>query len=148
MALDPVLATLVGSALAGEPGLAKELTAICRRESHCRLVGAHAGDASAGPLMRKKAMARGWLDPECVWHRGDGRRFSTRGIYGMSAAYSLRFVDACMPPEVLDVPVVSAYVAAKRSRFMCDRHGACTRQQRHRRWVGAAKYDRRQRREG
>lgn len=145
IAFNPLLGTVVGAALAGEPQLSKELTRICRRESHCRLVGAHVGDLGAGPVMARKAKARGWLQPDCVWHRGDATRFSTRGIHGISAAYSLRFVDVCLPPEVLDIPLVSAYIAAKRSRFMCERHGACTRKERHRRWVGAAKYDRQQR---
>ena len=145
IAFNPLLGTVVGAALAGEPQLSKELTRICRRESHCRLVGAHVRDVWAGPVMAKKAKARGWLQAECFWHRGDATRFSTRGIHGMSAAYSLRFVDTCLPPEALDIPLVSAYIAAKRSRFMCERHGACNRKERHRRWVGAAKYDRQQR---
>ncbi|MEM6994393.1 MAG: hypothetical protein AAF721_28015 [Myxococcota bacterium] len=142
LAFDPVLATLVGSLVAGEPQLAKELLSICRRESHCRPVGAHVKDMPAGPTMHRKAMARDWLADDCIWHRGDPYRFSTRGVHGISAAYSLRFVGRCLPPEALDIPIVSAYAAAKRSRFMCDRHGACDRQQRHRRWVGTAKYDR------
>lgn len=143
IAFDPVLATVLGTLLAGEPGLAPELLSICRRESHCRPVGAHPGDRPAGPTMYRKAMARGWLSEACVWHGGDPYRFSTRGVHGLSAAYSMHFVAKCVPPEALDIPLVSAFAAARRSRFMCERHGACNRQQRHRRWVGTAKYDRR-----
>lgn len=144
IAFDPPLATVVGTLLAGEPRLARELLAICRRESHCRAVRAHVRDMQAGPIMFKKAMARGWLSEACIWHGGDRHRYSTRGVHGISAAYSLRFVGVCLPPEALDIPLVSAYAAARRSRHMCERHGACTRHERHRRWVGSAKYDRRQ----
>ncbi len=143
VALDPVASTHVGPWLVGEPDLADELMAICRRESHCRWVGAHHDDASAGRSMRRNAMRVGWLDPSCAWHHGDPRRFSTRGIHGMSAAYTLRFVGSCVPPEVLDVPLVSAIAATRRMQAQCHDHGACTPGERRRLWAGAAKYDRR-----
>jgi hypothetical protein len=142
MALDPVASSHLGPWLVGEPELAGELMAICRRESHCRWVGAHDKDASAGPSMRRNALRVGWLDPACPWHHGDPRRFSTRGIHGMSAAYTLRFIGACVPPEVLDIPLVSATAAALRMQAQCRDHGACTRAARQRFWAGAAKYDR------
>jgi hypothetical protein len=140
--LDPVGSSWLAAVWVGEPQLAQELVATCRRESHCRLVGGHEQDASTGAVMRRKAMAVGWLDEECGWHAGAGRRFSTRGVHGMSAAYTLRFVGECLPPEVLDVPFVSALAAARRMQAQCRDHGACSRAARHRLWMGAAKYDR------
>ncbi len=139
---DPVVATVLGAWLAGEPDFADELLQICRRESHCRIVRAHPRDRRAGPAMRRGALRVGWLDPECPFVEGDGRRFSTRGIHGLSAAYSLRFLGSCLPPEVLDVPLLSAIAATKRSRHMCRRQRACTKEERRRQWIGAAKYDR------
>jgi hypothetical protein len=139
--LEPVLATVLGAWLAGEAELADELVEICRRESHCRFVGAHVRDRPAGPRMRRNALRVGWLDAACPFVAGDGRRFSTRGVHGLSAAYSLRFLGDCVPPELLDVPLFSAIAAARRSRNMCVRHRACTPEERHRRWVGAGKYD-------
>jgi hypothetical protein len=142
MLFDPVASSWLAAAFVGEPRLGAELVATCRRESHCRLVGAHEQDSSVGSLMRRKALAVGWLDPACEWHDGSGARFSTRGAHGMSAAYTLRFVGDCLPPEVLDVPIVSALAAARRMQAQCKSHGACTRAARHRMWMGASKYDR------
>jgi hypothetical protein len=91
--------------------------------------------------MYRNAMRVGWLDPTCTFHRGDPSRFSTRGVHGLSAAYSLHFVGGCVPPEVLDVPLVSAIAAARRAREQCTRHGACTTEARRRLWIGAGRYD-------
>jgi hypothetical protein len=92
--------------------------------------------------MRRAALRVGWLDGRCPFTEMDGREFSTRGVHGLSAAYSLRFLGECVPPQALDLPLLSAFAAARRSRNMCLRHGACTREARHRRWVGPGKYDR------
>jgi hypothetical protein len=142
--LEPVGSSMMGAAMLGEPELGIELVSICRRESRCRPIGAHAVDAWAGPLMHRKAMKVGWLDESCPFHHGRAERFSTRGIYGLSAAYTLRFLGGCLPPEVLDVPLVSAFAATLRSKHMCKKHGACTREGRRRQWAGARRYDRRQ----
>jgi hypothetical protein len=139
--LDPFVGTMLGAWLAGEPQLADELVQICERESHCRFVGAHGRDRAAGPAMLRSALRVGWLDAACPFVFGDGRRFSTRGVHGLSAAYSLRFLGDCVPPELLDLPLFSAIAAARRSRNMCTHHAACTPEARYRRWVGAGKYD-------
>jgi hypothetical protein len=143
--VDPVTSSALAAGLVGEPGLAPELVHICRRESHCRWVGAHPQDAWAGGLMQRKALRVGWLDRACRHHRGAPERYSTRGAHGLSAAYSLRFLGACMPPEVLDIPLVSALAAARRAKRQCRAQGACTPASRHRLWVGARRYDRRTR---
>jgi hypothetical protein len=64
-----------------------------------------------------KAVAVGDIDPErCRWHdRGDPRDWSTRGAFGHVAAYALKYLP-CSPPWVLDVPIVSAWVAVQRLR--------------------------------
>lgn len=133
---------MLGAVLAGQPELGPELVDICRRESKCRIVGAHRRDVHAGSSMYRNAMRVGWLDPQCIFHHGDPDRFSTRGIHGMSAAYTLRWL-ACAPPEMLDVPFVSAVAASRRAEHQCRKHGACDRTARHRQWVGPVEYDRR-----
>jgi hypothetical protein len=140
LAFEPRAASALAALLVGQPTLAPELTAICRRESHCRIVRAHTEDAWAGVVMRRNALRVGWLDPRCRFHHGDPTRFSTRGSHGLSAAYSLRFVAPCVPPEVLDIPLVSAIAAARRARAQCRHHGACTVEARHRLWIGAARH--------
>jgi hypothetical protein len=143
---DPVTSSAVAAVVVGQPELAPELVEICRRESHCRWVGMHAPDAWAGTRMFRNALRVGWLDPRCGFHRGARERFSTRGVHGLSAAYSLRFVGGCLPPEVLDVPLVSAIAAARRAREQCRRYAACTTESRRRMWIGAGRYDRLRRR--
>lgn len=139
---DPTTSSAIAAVMVGQPELAPELVGICRRESHCRLVGAHEADAWAGATMYRNAVRVGWLDPRCKFHHGARTRFSTRGVHGLSAAYSLHLVGGCVPPEVLDVPFVSALAAARRAREQCRRHGACTVEARRRLWIGATRYDR------
>lgn len=154
LSLGPREATLAGAGAAGWPDFAPELLTICKRESpghDCdRTVGIHGNDAS-GAVRRfyTKAVARGWLDPAgCPEHRAvtfeEMQRFSVRGPHGLAAAYSLRFLPSeCVAPEVLDIPFVSALVATRRARAMCERHNACDRAARHNLWVGAATGQRR-----
>lgn len=109
-----------------------------------RTVGAHGNDAhEATRRFYEKAVARGWLDPElCPEHRAatheEMKRFGVRGSHGLAAGYSLRFLTGeCVAPEVLDTPLISAFVATRRAMEMCERRGACTREERHVHWVGA-----------
>jgi len=141
--VDPAASSAVGALIVGAPELAPELVGICRRESHCRWVGVHPADAWAGRLMQRKALQVGWLDRRCHHHLGAGDRYSTHGVHGLSAAYSLRFIPACVPPEILDIPLVSAVVAARRAAHQCTTKAACTAAARHRQWVGARRFDRR-----
>lgn len=146
--LAPRDATLVGASMAGWPEFAPELLSICKRESPgntCeRTVGAHGNDAhEATRRFYEKAVARGWLDPAgCPEHRAETheemKRFGVRGSHGLAAGYSLRFlIGPCVAPEVLDTPLISAFVATRRAMEMCERRGACTREERHVHWVGA-----------
>jgi hypothetical protein len=135
--LEPASASVVAGNLVGDAHLATELVAICDRESNCEPVGLHERDQWAGSIMYRKALRVGWLDLRCPFHLGDSTRFSVRGPHGMSAAYTLRFLGACLPPEILDVPIVSALAAALRAQYQCERYGACNRKSRHRLWRGA-----------
>jgi hypothetical protein len=67
-----------------------------------------------------------------------------RGVHGLSAAYSLWHLGPCLAPELLDLPFMSAVIAARRATYQCEAPHlrACTREASHRLWVGAAKYDR------
>lgn len=122
----------------------RELVGIARRESHCQPVGIHDRDRSAARLMYRKARRKGLLRSDCPHHEGHYSRFGVRGGHGLSAAYTMRFLP-CMPPEVLDIPIFSAYAAMKRMQAACKRYGACDKQSRRRLWAGARNYDRRNR---
>lgn len=149
--LPPEPATRAGAAMAGRVDLADELVAICRRESPgsaCdTLVGLHPPAKNPAAGMYRKAVRSGWLGTcalNTATSAADRGRFGVRGVHGMSAAYSLWHLGPCLAPEVLDVPFLSAVVAARRATYQCraPHLRACTREARHRLWVGAAKYDR------
>lgn len=147
LTLEPREATLAAAEFAGAPELGRELLKICKRESpgyDCRQrVGLHQNNTPrAAARFYRKAVARGWLDPEhCPEHRAETpdemRRFAVRGNHGLAAAYSLRFLATrCTPPEALDNPFLSALAAARRAQQMCAEHGACTPAERHDLWTG------------
>lgn len=111
LALDVRAATLVGAALAGEPDLGPRLVEVARRESRLELVSVHAVDSQWSARVRP---------PGCS---GDG--WSTRGAHGMMAAYALPHLPRALrcSPWVLDLPLVSAYAAARRARsWQCRQH--------------------------
>ena len=110
-----------------------------------RTTGRYAGtaihdiDAWAGKKNYKKAVARGWLDPQnCVYHRDDGtpvgpgRRpydsWSSRGPYEGMVHDKIRFLPVtCFPVELTDVPLISAIMAAEHAKEVCARHGRSNR---------------------
>jgi hypothetical protein len=102
------------------------LAHVCARESRCTPVGIHSGDAHHGKTVYANAVRAGWLDRGCIFHHGSPERFSTRGTAGLMAGYHLRFLPGCLPPEVLDLPLVSAYVAHRKAESeACSRHPRC-----------------------
>lgn len=147
---DPVLATRIGATLAGHPEFADELVEICKRESPgntCAtpIVGIHSNnrhiDVSAA---YRKAISYKYLylHPQCPLHTADVHttdvlRFGVRGAHGLMAAYSVRYLGPCVAPEVLDVPLISAYAATLRAAAHCDRSKACSKSARRTMWVGA-----------
>lgn len=151
LTLPPEPASRAGAAMVGRPDLADELVAICRRESPgsgCdEAVGLHPPTKNPVQAMYRKAVAKGWLGTcpiNTARDHHDRERFGVRGVHGLSAAYSLWHLGPCLAPELLDLPFMSAVVAARRATYQCEAPHlrACTRQARHRLWVGAAKYDR------
>lgn len=128
--LSPAQQTRLGAMLAGRGDLARELVSVCKRESSCRWVRVHRGDVWAGALAKAKALRVGWLSPWCPWTWLPAREYAVRGSHGLMAAYSMRFLG-CLPPHVLDIPLVSAFVAAKRATNQCERYGACDRSSRY-----------------
>ncbi|HKY50821.1 MAG TPA: hypothetical protein VJP45_06155 [Candidatus Limnocylindria bacterium] len=92
--LDVRVASYLGAALAGEPEMGRCISTIAWRESRHELVSVHADDS-----WMQRSLGEGW---------------STRGAHGMVARFSL---PGWWPwPSVLDVPLVSAYVATRRAR--------------------------------
>lgn len=115
-----------------DPTERAQLLAIGWRESRLRAVGRHKVDAlprgwtgpgltiarSVGARAWARAVQRGLLRPDqCPLHQlGDASGWSTRGPWGLVAAYSVPYLPGCWPPWALDVPVVSAWVALQRLR--------------------------------
>ena len=136
LALSPRAAAHV---VTHRPEEQRQLVAIGWRESRLRRVGRHKVDAlprgwtgpgltiarSVGARAWARAVQRGLLRPDrCPLHaRGDASSWSTRGPWGLVAAYSVPYLPGCWPPWVLDLPVVSAWVAVQRLR-VAGRRGA------------------------
>ena len=111
------------------PDDAPTLRAIAYRESRGRWLGRHKADerpqgwTGDGDQAARRVGGRAWaravqagiLRPDrCPFHqRGDARDWSTRGAFGHVAAYAMPYLP-CLPPQVLDIPIVSALVAARR----------------------------------
>lgn len=101
-----------------KPQIAKKLRRICFRESRCRAVGVHKGDAQlaykdgwAGQVKMKH------IDPKCQPYRKD--QWATRGAFGLSAVSHWAYMPKCYQPEWFDVPLVSAWVAANKYMKRC-----------------------------
>jgi hypothetical protein len=137
MASSPSASAHTAAAAVGEPGMEVELLRICKRETvgpgrgECRAVSVHAIDSGHSRGVHTRAVAVGWLSPGCQPYGGGG--WSTRGPWGLMAAYNLKWVGVpCLPPWVLDVPLVSATAAARKLKAHCEtpknkRHPATTR---------------------
>jgi len=130
-ALHPVPSAHLASRVVGEPGMEVELLRICRRESRCQRVGIHAVDAWASPRVYTRAVEAGWVSPGCQPYQPG--EWSSRGAWGLMAAYNLKWAGVqCLPPLALDVPLVSAVIAARKLKAHCEtperrRHPAITR---------------------
>lgn len=114
-ALEPVPAAHVAAWLVGVP--AGELVRVCQRESRCRRVGAHETDLHLDGYGGQVRL--GHLDPRCQAHGGRPYRWTTRGPWGLSAPSHWQYLPACYQPEWLDVPLVSAMVAARKYQHEC-----------------------------
>lgn len=113
--LDVKAATFAAAKAIGRPDLGPVVARIALRESRGNPgTHVHAGDSWASHRVWSRAVAKGWLDPEC---QPDGDGWSTRGAHGLMAAYSLRYLPElrCPGPEVLDDHEVSALAAVRRA---------------------------------
>lgn len=115
LSLPPVPAAHVAAAAWGVP--AHALLRICDRESRCQPVSVHADDAH---LSR-----RGWLSQVRLghlrpWCQPYAPGWAARGAWGLSAASHHRALPPCYPAAVLDWPIVSAFVAARKWALECE----------------------------
>lgn len=122
---DPSTAAGFAAAAWGRPDIADDLRAVCYRESRCRAIGVHEIDRHLSSIGWRGQVSLGHLDPECQPYR-DGQ-WATRGAWGLSAASHWNYLPPCYPPEVLDIPIVSAWIAAQKYIALCDdtRAGWC-----------------------
>lgn len=132
VSLEPVTAAHVVAYAHGRPGLADGLVEVCRRESRCLRIGPHKIDADLDPSDGYRGQVRlGHLRPWCQRYRENA--WHTRGAFGLSAASHHAYLFPCYPPEILDVPLVSAWVAARKMLARCstsDRARWCPRRAR------------------
>jgi len=117
--LDPRTAAMAVSIMFGRPDIAPRLVEICQRESRCQPIGVHERDAHLSRAGYRSQVRLGHLDPSC--QRPSPRKWATRGAFGLSAASHWAYLPACYQPHWLDVPLVSAYVAAAKYLRRCDR---------------------------
>lgn len=117
--VGPQLAALIMALALGHPEISDELVGICMRESRCSDVGIHVGDAYMSPEGWHGQVGLGHLDPSCQPHELGA--WATRGAWGLSAAAHWRYLPRCYSPAVLDVHLVSAWVAARKYLARCHR---------------------------
>ena len=119
LALPPKPAAWIAALAVGRPDITPALVAVCRRESRCKPLGEHAIDAHMSRTSWGGQVQLGHLDPVCQPYGGGG--WATRGAWGLSAASHWRYLPDCYTPEALDIPLVSAFVAARKYLRHCDR---------------------------
>ena len=102
---------------------AEALLRVCHRESRCTAVGEHRIDAHLSTASYWGQVRLGHLDPRCQ----DPGGWATRGAWGLNASAHWQYLPPCYQPQWLDVPIVSAVVAAQKWERVC-------RGKRRRRW--------------
>jgi hypothetical protein len=117
--LGPEAAIERAADIVGRPDIVPALLEVCRRESRCQAIGVHAVDAHHRASSYVGQVRLGHLDASCQ-ERGDLWRWGTRGMMGLNAADHWEYMPACYQPEVFDVPIVSALVAARKYLRRCD----------------------------
>lgn len=130
-ALDPNEAAAVVAL--GDEATELHLLRICWRESRCQRIGVHVTDERSDGWGGQVRL--GHLDARCQAHgpRRPPYRWTTRGAWRLSAPAHWHYLPACYQPEWLDVPIVSAMVAARKIHRECS--GARNRKRR-RSWCG------------
>lgn len=113
------------TALHGKPEYAPILRRICWRESRCKPLSLHSIDRKYSSLVWRNSVRLRRLRPrKCAFHR-DPHQWSTSGPFGLMRGYHWQFLgNPCLPPWVLDIPFVSAYVAYQKLSKGCK--DSCT----------------------
>lgn len=119
VALPPTPSAWVAALILGRPEIAPALVRVCERESRCERVGIHERDAWLSHRSWGGQVQLGHLDARCQ-PRGPGRRWATRGAWGMNAADAWPYMPACYEPESLDVPIVGTFAAGGFYLARCD----------------------------
>lgn len=117
--LPPKPAAHVAAWAVGHPEIAPALISICHRESRCTAIGVHSIDSHISPRAYWGQINLGHLDRTCQKHGSTPGRWSTRGAWGLNAAAHWQFLPRCYQPELLDVPLVSALIAARKYLRSC-----------------------------
>lgn len=115
---DPRLAVRLMTWALGRPDLAAALVRVCERESGCRPTGVHTGDAHLSRQGWVGQVSLGHLDPACQPYEPGA--WATHGAFGLSAASNWEHLPACYQPAILDLTLVSAYVALRRWESVCE----------------------------
>lgn len=93
------------------------LVDVCRRESRCSWIGVHDRDAHLSRRSWLGHVRLGQLDPQCQPYRP--RWWATVGTHGLNAAAHHPYLPRCYPPQVLAIPIVSAFVSAAKWHRRC-----------------------------
>lgn len=116
-ALTPAQAAQTAAEMVGRPDIAPALIRVCYRESRCKRLGIHARDAKYSTPGYWGQVSLGHINRACQpWALG----WATRGAFGLSASAHWEYLPACYDPATLDLPIVSAMVAAKKYLRRCD----------------------------
>ena len=96
------------------------LKKICFRESRCSRIGRHKIDQKFSAALWKKIVRKKILRPAtCPFHRR-ADRWSTSGPYGLMRAYHWKYIHSpCLPPSVLDIPLIATWVAYTKLKTKC-----------------------------
>lgn len=127
----------------GDEKVYRDLLKVCQRETRCSLVFAHSTDSELSGRGWYGQVRLGHLDASCqpkrqkclltTPGRGDEVRstcWASHGAWGLSAASSWEEISPwwrCYRPWVLDIPIVSAAIAAKRLKVNCPGRKWCPR---------------------
>lgn len=149
MSAGPDEANDLAARLVGRPDLAPELVRRCASESRCCAAdparrpppdkcaryGLH-GTRHNPPGSAYYAAAARQLSPStCPEHqRGQVERWGVRGIHGNAGTIGALVLGVCVPPEALDVPILSALATARRLIDLEARYGLTTAQERALAW--------------
>lgn len=110
---SPKFVALFAALWIGRPDIADDLQSICKRESKCSFIREHEIDAWISPHEWHGQKDLGHLNPECQKKNVDGG-WATRGSWGLSAGAHWKYLPKCYQPSVLDIPHISAIIAAKK----------------------------------